>query len=169
MLGPDYTEELIQFSSTIQGEIISRMIASNQRVTGKTISSIEDEIRPTGVTIYAAPYIMVLDTGRGPTRQGNDGGPKLIDIIEQWIRDRGLIPTPTRKDGQIMDYNYRGMAFAISRRIHEFGSKLFNPGPPTGNILGVITDDRIDAFIGTFSKKFMDFVNSEIISSLEKS
>lgn len=164
----DFSEELIQLSGTIQGEIISRMIKEGQRVTGKTIDSITVDNRPTGFTIWSAPYIMALDTGRGPSKGGPAGDPPLKELILEWIKNKGIVPKATRKDGVVMDYNYRGLAFAITRRIHEQGNLIFRLQKPTGIITGVITEERIDAFIGTFSRKFMDFVRSEILESIKR-
>lgn len=162
MLNLDFKEELTQLSSSLVGEIISRMISNGQRVTGKTIDSIEPEVRPTGFTIWSADYIMTLDTGRGPTQNGNGGGQTLQRIILQWIFAKGIEPEGN-KNGEVKYYHYIGLAYVIARRIHQEGNLIHRLNKPTGVVTSVITDTRIDAFIGTFGPKFLSYVQTEIL------
>ena len=153
----DFTEESEQFATTLREEVIRNLLRSGRKVTGKTLESITQDITLTGFIIYAAEYIMVLDTGRSPTRSDKAGTPTLREILLQWIKDRGIIPNEGTKDE-----NYKGLAYVMARKIHNEGSLIYRTGP-TGDILNVLTENRIDAFIGTFSTKFMAYVRSEIL------
>jgi hypothetical protein len=110
---------------------------------------------------------MALDTGRGPSQKGNSGGQTLQSIILRWIFAKGIKPKGNTK-GEIKYYHYIGLAYVIARRIHQEGNMIYRLQKPTGIITSVITDKRIDAFIGTFGSKFLSFVQSEILQGFDK-
>lgn len=163
---PDFSEELKQFSSTLIGEITANMLRNGQNVTGKTLKSIEDTHTKTGFTILANKYIMSLDTGRGPSK-GPAGQPTLKEAILAWIYAKGIKPMGN-KDGTVKDYHYRGLAYIIAQRIHIEGNWIYRNSKPTGIITKVLTEPRIEAFIGVFSNKFLSYVKSEILAELNK-
>jgi len=167
MLDVDFTEENEQFAETLVSEMVSNLTRSGRRVTGKTIDSIKQSVSRTGFIIYAAHHILTLDTGRRPTKSTTKGTPSLRDILLQWIKDRGIVPKVP--DGKaIKDYHYRGLAYVMARKIHNEGNLIWRTQRPTGDILNVLSEKRIDAYIGTFSRKFMDSIRSELIAELNK-
>lgn len=63
-------------------------------------------------------YWKYVEYGRGPTKNlGGDGGRRLIDVIEDWIRIKPVVPRAI--NGRVPDT--RQLAFLIARKIHREG------------------------------------------------
>lgn len=136
---------LLDFLLSLQADITARSIAAGQKATGATLASIEASADDTKGILQADQQILVLENGRGPTVNGGAKGTgKLQGIILAWIQAK---PGFT-KIGNITD---QSLAFLITRKINEEGTALFRKGGNSGVISGVITDDRIDAFMVTFA------------------
>lgn len=158
------SEKIISdFLNVIKDEITQRSIMAGQRVTGETLDSLEVMASDLKGTLSGNAYIMVLEDGRGPTKKGNSGGPKLKDIILDWMDNRGIDTIENQS-------KRKGIAYAIARNIHENGNALFQAGGHSGVISGVITDQRITAFVEAFGvityNNFKDQV-FEIFKNLE--
>ena len=146
---------LTEFLLGLQKDITQNAIAAGNNVTGETIRSIGFEATETKGILYGAPYIMVLEDGRGPSRGGSSsGGGKLQDIIYKWIGDKGVFNITEEREK-------KGLAYIIARKIHQEGSLLYRKGGKSGVISNVITDERINAFIETFGKVTYDNFREE--------
>ncbi len=83
----------------------------------------------------------------------------LQDIIREWIDAKAITPQGITKNS---------LAFLIARKIHNEGTLLFQRGGKSGVISLSITQDRIDAFIDTFAKKYTSQVKSEALTEFYK-
>lgn len=151
-----YTDAQVldQFLQSIIEDITRRYDDAGMRVTGNTIRSLRKVIRDTDATLYAAKYFRRIETGRGPTRNRASGEKPLFQLIKEWMSARGLKGTPyIRKDGsaQAQEKADDSLAFLIWRKITNEGDRLYRRGGRSGIISGAITQQRIDAFVGTFA------------------
>lgn len=155
---------LAEFLNKLRAEIIQNATAAGNNVTGKTLSSLEVITQGNTGKLQGAPYIMVLEDGRGPSKGGSSSGSKLQDKIYEWIENKGTF-------NLMEERAKKSLAFIIARKIHQEGTVLFRNGGQSGVISNVITDDRIDAFIVTFANEIIKNYGEEalaILKNLEK-
>ena len=103
--------------------------------TGEAAASLRWKIEEGNLVIYSTMpgfnYIMTLETGRGPTKNGNSGGPTLKDRILVWMQQRGIVPR---------DITQESLAFLIARRQHREGSKVYREYTAKGKTTGILFD-----------------------------
>jgi hypothetical protein len=150
---PESTQSLSQFLEGLANEMKGIMDARGMNASGRSKGLIEARVSGTHGELLAPNWILQLEQGRGPTRGGRGKGPTLREIIRRWIDDKGVIARNITKDQ---------LAFAITKSIHEHGTKLFQSGGSSGIISTVITQQRIDAFLTTFAKEELDKQSAEV-------
>ena len=143
------------FDKQLIADLRSSLDASGTTASGKTKDSLNSEITENRYKLYGRAFIGALEFGRKPTSNGGNGS--LKSAIEQWIRDKGIIPN----DG----ISTKSLAFLIARKIHREGNLLFRSGrnfqgqsKPTQIINGVINDGRI----GALSKSILLHLQSQV-------
>jgi len=114
-----------------------RMIQANLASTGtdasgETSRSVKRESGDNRVTVSGKAFIYVVETGRGPTKKGNQGGPTLQSQILKWIQ--------TGKPG--ITEKIESASWGISKFIHKHGTELFRTGGRTDIITPVVNDER---------------------------
>lgn len=149
-------EILYQFISDIEREVIDNMDAGDVNATGETKRSFEKEVSLSRGILYAAKHIGALEYGRGPTKSGGGQGITLRQIIRKWIDDKGIVPEGTSKDS---------LAYLISRKIHNEGTKLYREGGFSGILTRVITPERVDALAGAIGDAYFQRI-SNVVKSL---
>lgn len=147
---------IMNFLLEIQKDIISRSEAAGQRASGETYSQFMIEANESKGVLYGPAWVMTLEDGRGPSK-GGGSGESLKDKIYTWIGQKGVFNISSEKEK-------RSLAYIIARKIHKEGTVLFRKGGNSGVISGAITEDRINAFIGTFG----DYYLSKIASTIKK-
>lgn len=106
-------------------DITQRHISLGQRVTGRTIASLEREVHAAGEAtvgyLSGAPYFGVLDKGSGPARKkGSDKERRaFIDSLAQWCRMRGF------PSSGLSPEQYAVAAKRLKWYIGKYGSKLY--------------------------------------------
>lgn len=127
-------------------------------VTGKMSQSLGYRIDDDGLTIFSSEkYFTVLETGRGPTKEGSTAGsPTLRETILQWINNKGITPTDISKES---------LSYLIARKIHEEGSLLYRQGGNSGVISDFINQQKIqEDLISLLTDEFRDYVVNEFIN-----
>lgn len=156
----EFREAILQFLLQIEKEIIQNTIQAGQVATGKTIQSFEVAVTDERGVLLAAPYVMVLEDGRGPTRRSGKGpGTTLQQKIEEWMKAKGIVPK---------DISQSSLAYIIARKIHNEGTRLYRRGGKSGVISNVITEQRIDSFMVVYADKFAQSVRSEIFEEVNR-
>lgn len=141
---------IMSFMLEIQKDIIQRSEATGQRATGETYSQFGIEANETKGILYGSAWVMTLEDGRGPSKgSGSDGS--LKDKIYEWIGAKGVFNVSSEKEK-------RSLAYIIARKIHQEGTVLFRKGGGSGVISGAITEERINAFVGTFADYYLNRV-----------
>jgi hypothetical protein len=124
---------------------LGNKVASGRLKRSISVDVVPSQDRPI-IRIFMEDYWVWVQSGRLP---GKKGVP--VDVIEQWIRDRGL--TGRDKKGRFI--KRRSFAFAIQTNIKKFGIRPSNFLDKTINLLE--TDQRIIDALG--QEAFDELVN----------
>jgi hypothetical protein len=150
------------FDRKLIDDLKASLDASGSTASGRTKDSLRSEISENRYKLFGRAYIGALEFGRKPTSGGGDGS--LKTTILQWIKDKGITP----KSGT-EEKDYKSMAYAITRKIHQSGTLLFRTGrnyqgqsKPTQIINGVIQDGRIKSL----SDAILLHVKKQVITEL---
>ena len=104
--------------------------------TGEAASSLRWKIEGESLVIYSTMsgfnYIMTLETGRGPTKEGaKAGNPTLQENILTWLKQRGIQPT---------DITQESLAYLMARKIHREGTQVYKDYTLKGKGTGILLD-----------------------------
>jgi len=136
-----------------QNEIIRNGKASGQIKSNNIEKSFEQKYDSKGdvstAQLLAWKWIVEgLETGRGKTKNGNDGGPTLKEKMEKYIASRDI----RDKDGKVYssrEKEIESLAFVMSRSMHEKGNMNSNEyiTRPTGTVTDVINENNINQLL----------------------
>tara|TARA_R110000851_G_scaffold73647_6_gene162445 strand:- start:1758 stop:2240 length:483 start_codon:yes stop_codon:yes gene_type:complete len=121
-------------------DIQAAYLSKGMKATGKTSESIENTSSLNVGRLIADENIEALEKGRSPTGSSSSGQVKLIDVIKQWIIDKGIVSDIKN------DINNSALAFLITRKIHREGWKRKDHGG-INLISDVVTNKRIQMII----------------------
>jgi hypothetical protein len=134
------------------------IIPELQKVSKGFADSIGMEVTDKSLTIYASPFISVLNDGRGPTKSGaKTGSPTLQQSLRSWIDRHSIAPRPNEA-GKIPTLDQ--LSWAMSKSIHLYGDRLYQQGGGKDVFGGIITEDRINALIETIGNKYFNEVTT---------
>jgi hypothetical protein len=156
----EFREALMQFLLQLEKEIIQNSIQAGQVASGKTIQSFEVEVNDHRGILRAAPHLMALENGRGPTKVWVKKESTLFEKIKEWLWYKFKIPLRTKHNSRL--------AYIITRKIHAEGTRLYRMGGRSGVVSNVITDQRIEAFLRTYATKFSAHIRSEVYAEVNR-
>lgn len=81
---------------------------------------------------------MTVETGRGPTRNGNTGGPTLVDAIREWMSARSMTGSP----------------YGIAKVIHDEGTRLYKAGGRKDIVSNVVNKSLVEQISMEVLKQF---------------
>lgn len=155
------------FGDSIVSEIRSNLSSKGMTTTGRTASAIRYEASAHRLKIYAPAHLVALESGRKPSAGGGRG--ELLGIIKQWIKDKGIKPTPD-KDGKVITDD--ALAFLITRKIHREGTDLYKKYKGAAKGSGVISEvlnDRLTSDVRASLKlQYKNKIVAEVSSVLNK-
>ena len=101
--------------------------SSGRKVTGEFEKGLEAIYEPNKGTIRGFTYL----AGRGPTKKkGKSGDPTVLKQIKKWIVDKGIAAKVISEEKPATEKAKRnllsGLAFIITRKIHEQGTNKEN-------------------------------------------
>ena len=96
---------------------------SQRKASGRTAASLQLVVSDTGGAIYGASHLLSLERGRGPGKIPYG----FVDIIKQWIQDKGLSVTSKRPNASA-ESALNSMAGAIAYSIMKKGTTQFQKG-----------------------------------------
>ena len=148
--GEEFLEELL---TNIMNDIKKDLKSNGQFASGETERLFEVKLLPTknGIegVLFGPSYLQALITGRGPTRSGGGSGSQTLQQkILEWMKIKGIGAGEEQE----------GISWAISKKMHEEGNKLFRDGRNTELLTNNITTARIDAAIGAFGDKQVEAI-----------
>ena len=126
----------------------SGSFSSVANASGRLAQSVRSEVKRSVLTIYADDYIYYLEKGRKP------GKKPPLQVIRQWIDDKGITPTDISKDS---------LAFLIQRRIGEEGTTIYQAGG-SDLVSGIFNEQLIDSIEREFAELVLAEINSDILS-----
>lgn len=147
-------QQIVDYLQTVQGEIIDQIIKHKMNASGKTAASLEVIPSNTGGSLMAAEHIIFLEDGRGPTSPTGPykEGEKLIDIIKQWISDKGLDLNP----------------YAVTKTIHAKGTKLYRAGGKSGVLSIPLQLAGLNNLFAEIATQYSQTTTSEIYEPLNE-
>ena len=96
--------------------------------TGKLFKSLDSDLQVAANSISLKfkmeEYGLAIDQGRG--KSGSGGSGELFPKILAWVKRKGLRPRDSKgkfKSWKNKENQQRGIAFAVTRKIHRFGYK----------------------------------------------
>ena len=150
----DDRELILEFLELLATRIRRNIRRKSAGSSGETGRRLRWEATSEVGTLFGPDYIEALEFGRGPTRRGNTGGPTLRQRIEQWIRIARIRPQD--------DISISQLAFLITRKIHEQGTRLFITGSQSGILTEAITQDVINDFADRLEERNLTAITSEL-------
>lgn len=122
--------------------------------------TMELEIDDKSITIYGDKYISTLWTGRGPTRFGaKKWNPTLQQLMLAWIKRNNIKPNePSMTDV--------ALSWAMSKSIHQYGTKLYQQGGKQNVYDAILTKDRINSFSTLVVDEFGRGLGDKLIGEL---
>ena len=160
-----FKKDIDLFFDEIEKEVIQKGTKRRQNINNKWPKSFKREYSVKDglikATLKAWRWIVeALETGRGRTKKGNQGGLTLREKLVKsgWIE----------KVLKISDIKeQKSAAFVISRKIHQSGTNLFRGrdprfGTPSGTISDSINQKRVDEF----GKKILANIKAQIANKL---
>lgn len=96
-------------------------------------------ITDTEFQLFGGEFIWTYEIGRGPTV--NDGPGAVRRYVREYIQEEGIVPRGQDRRGMPIDEDT--LAFFISRKIHETGTKPWRSGQPTGVISSIVNDAAV--------------------------
>jgi hypothetical protein len=151
------------FATKLQNDLSASVKSSGISASGNLAKSFRYELNPNKLRLFAAAYAGAAEVGRKPTVNGGNGA--LKQQIRRWIDEKGIVPKP---DANGRAVSKDSLAFLISRKIHREGTALYNGvdsygrSKPTGIIMGVINDGRIDTLKKQLISSFVIQIKQEI-------
>jgi hypothetical protein len=127
--------------------------------TGATERQLRFEADDDGLTLFGPQHLQTLITGRGPTKGGNTGGPKLSEILAQWAEDKGIQLT-----GGI---TYKQFGFLAARKMHSWGSELYHTGQPSGLLDQVLSPEYLETLKARIAAGEMVAITTTLRSVLQ--
>ena len=83
-------------------------------------------------TMVGYNYIMTLEHGRGPTKEGaTAGNPTLREGLLIWIKSRGIQP---------VDITQESLAYLMARKIHREGTQVYREYTLKGKGTGILSN-----------------------------
>ena len=145
-------EILIEVLTGFKNAIVQNMHNENAVATGKTINAFEIIANEYGGKLIGASWIYHLEHGRGPTKSSTPSNPTLLEAIKQWITAKGLDLNP----------------YAVAKKIHKFGTKLYREGKTRDIYTSIINDDkRIQEAFEKLANNYLVKINNEKVINFQ--
>ena len=143
---------LKKFGDETVSIIQANLASTGTNASGATSKSVQSTQKDNRVTVTGRPFFFAVETGSGPTVNGNNGGPTLQQAILGWIQ--------TGKPG--ISENIEGASWAISKFIHKYGTKLFRDGGRNDIFTPAISEQRVNKLVVEIADLALDGTVDEI-------
>lgn len=129
------TEELSRLAERIK----ENHRRAGQVASGRTLASIQPEVKGNIGILWGREPFGTLETGRGPTQERANPPIRLDEIIYQWAIDKGIHIDPMpykRRPSDRWQPKYSSaheralvsFSYAVAKKIHKEGTVLFRQG-----------------------------------------
>lgn len=129
----------------------------------KMAGTVKYEIDEEEFRIIGGQYIWTYELGRGPTVNMGDGAVRRY--VREYIDETGMQPKGQDRNGMPIDE--ATLAYFISRKIHESGSKPWRNQHPTGVISGIINDKTVEQVEALLSEAYTAEIAAYLLNAVE--
>jgi hypothetical protein len=157
------TQEIFSdFASAVIADIRATMQRTGVNATGKTSRSLaftatDSRLQVTGgVAFTGTDRLSFIESGRGPTN--SDQGGVLYPAILEWVNAKN-IGSPKQRPS---------IARAITRRIHQGGTRLWKNNKQRDIVQENLGNDRIAQLYGELGNRLFREVESQVIKKLRE-
>lgn len=155
---------LRKIAESLKAFIVTEQKARGITASGRSAQSLRVESSPVSAELYGLHYFLQQEKGRGPTQNPEANTPTLRERILAWIDEKGIKPFDIKKES---------LAFIISRKIHEEGTRLHrkisgsesNSAQPVGIEEGI--NNVIRKFKPELQKQTVVSLTSDIIKGIK--
>ncbi|NEM96172.1 hypothetical protein [Pontibacter burrus] len=157
-LGKQLVEQVAYNISTMD---TGQYLPASQRE--KMAASVRYELDEEEFRLVGGEYIWTYETGRGPTVNPGDGAVRRY--VLEYIREEGIEPRGQDKRGLPIDEST--LAYFISRKIHQEGSKPWRTGQPTGVISEIINEKLLTNVEAMLTEAYAAEVAGFLLETIE--
>jgi hypothetical protein len=139
-----YDDQLTQFLESLKTDIINSLQANGKYATGQTATQIIILNNDGKLQLQLPGYMLVLETGRGPTnKDAVAGDPPMIQRIQQWCQAKGIPDKAAWAIKKSIDKKgYKGTAGILTEPLGEDNINLrLNP------VMDIIADSISEEMI----------------------
>jgi hypothetical protein len=143
-------QETLEAYGSAGVELIRQVVP---KATGKTAQSIEYEVYPNRLIIYARAFFTTLETGRGPRKSDEYGG--FDKSLLEWMKAKGI-------GSDLNEKKQKQLARFLSYKINQRGDKTFRAGGKTvySQVVEKFLKELTNEVIKIKTKEYTDkFVN----------
>lgn len=141
----DVQQILTKYGTDITSRIQQNLASTGTDASGETSRSLRFTVTQEGtkdvLRLYGRPYFMTVETGRKPTPEYTKPSFDFVKRIQSWLVSRG---------------KEMGLAYAIAKNIHKFGTKLWQRGGRKDIVSNVINDSTFQLIEQDFLKQFVN-------------
>ncbi|WP_295651689.1 hypothetical protein [uncultured Mucilaginibacter sp.] len=143
---------LLSYFTDIKNQIIDAATQKGLSASGKTLASLEVVPTDNGYELQADSSIYFMEHGRGPTSTNAvAGNPNLVQIIQEWLEDKGLDINP----------------YAVAKTIHKNGTKLFRAVGNSGVLSVPLNLDALDQVFDGISDQYLQNATNQLFNAMD--
>lgn len=152
-----YRQELKSRGHEASGQLNNNM-TWHRRTTTATLN----------IDLEIADYFYYIENGRGPTKNGNNGGPTVHEKIVDWLQQKGI--TPHNEKNLPTERALDSFAWAITKRIHKEGTSIYRNGGEhiIENLVKELTDKYKPLLDAALEKDFEEFYAIKILTKINR-
>lgn len=170
---PNTERVLNEFAEAVKAQYIANLKENDHVATGELSNPNNIECLVTynnaiySVSLRLLDYWLSIEKGRPPTK--NDGDGSLRRGILKWLEVKKILPRP---DGNIeklpVPQQLSRLSYAISKSIHEYGTKSYRETQNGSEDLKNATEDVYARFQEDIHKAILKDVDYELIKILHR-
>lgn len=168
---PNTERVLYKFAEEVKEQYKQNLKENDHVATGNLVNNVEYMVTYNNATYSVSlklqDYWLSIEKGRPPTK--NDGDGALRRGILEWLNVKKILPRP---DGHIeklpIPQQLSRLSYAISKSIHEYGTKSYRETQNGSQDLKHATEDVYARFEEEIRKAILDDVDFALIQILHK-
>lgn len=168
---PNTERVLRDFAEAVKEQYRENLTNNDHIATGNLSKNIECLVKYDNaiysVSLRLQDYWLSIEKGRPPTKNNGDGA--LRRGILEWLTVKNILPRP---DGHIeklpIPQQLSRLSYAISKSIHEYGTKTYRETQNGSEDLKQATEDVYARFEQDIHKAILKDVDYELIKILHR-
>lgn len=146
-----------QYGNNSIAGIRARIADSRAGASGASARSLKQFSTESEFTLFGAQHFKWMETGR----KGGRVPKNFIEIIIQWMRDKGITPRVNTEQG------YKTAAFLIARKIKQEGTFLYRTKSFRDIFSSVINEQSLNILFANIATDKAKTISSDIINTFK--